>query len=190
MPAAAENVTPKYLYCSTRSSRIPPQLHAAPSAAAAAAHAKRHDAGRVQALIIATANGHVLLERFYERFSNLDRADIRVACQQALEKDLGTPEAESVSRFRGAAVVSRTEGDLVYYAVGTGEYDELTLAEALRGLAAALREAMRKAPSEAVLLDHYARLCLVVDEVVQEGVLDAADKDAILRGVKLRGGDV
>ncbi|KAK9845887.1 hypothetical protein WJX81_005145 [Elliptochloris bilobata] len=37
MPAAAENVTPKYLYCSMRSSRIPPQLHAAPSAAAAAA---------------------------------------------------------------------------------------------------------------------------------------------------------
>ena len=42
------------------------------------------------------------------------------------------------------------------------------MAEALRGLAAALREAMRKPPSEAVLLDHYARLCLVADEVVHE----------------------
>ena len=42
------------------------------------------------------------------------------------------------------------------------------MAEALRGLAAALREAMRKPPSEAVLLDHYARLCLIADEVVHE----------------------
>ncbi len=42
------------------------------------------------------------------------------------------------------------------------------MAEALRGLAAALREAMRKPPTEALLLDHYARLCLIVDEVVQE----------------------
>ncbi len=27
---------------------------------------------------------------------------------------------------RGAAVVARTEGDIVYYALGTGEYNELT----------------------------------------------------------------
>jgi hypothetical protein len=50
----------------------------------------------------------------------------------------------------------------------TGLYTEATVAEALRHLAAALREAMRKPPTEALLLDHYARLCLVVDEVVHE----------------------
>ncbi len=90
-------------------------------------------------------------------------------------------------------MVARTEADIVYYALGTGDYTELArallgrdlahrpctailfrsvrrsaVAEALRHLAAALREAMRKPPTEALLLDHYARLCLVVDEVVHE----------------------
>ena len=60
------------------------------------------DIGRVQALVIATVSGHVIYERFYERFSDLDRADIRAACLQALGADRGTGNAESVSRLRCA----------------------------------------------------------------------------------------
>lgn len=65
---------------------------------------RRMDTGRVQALIIATASGHVIYERFYERFSDLDRAEIRAACLQALGADRSSGSAESVSRLRCASL--------------------------------------------------------------------------------------
>jgi len=58
------------------------------------------DTGRVQALIVATTAGHVIYERFYERFTDLDRADIRAACQQTHDAEHSAQVAESVSRFR------------------------------------------------------------------------------------------
>lgn len=59
------------------------------------------DTGRIQAVIIATVSGHVIYERFYERFTDLNRADIRAACQHTHAADrASTSEAEAISRIR------------------------------------------------------------------------------------------
>jgi hypothetical protein len=39
------------------------------------------DYGRIQALIIATVKGHVVYERFYSTFTDLERAEMRAALQ-------------------------------------------------------------------------------------------------------------
>ena len=42
------------------------------------------------------------------------------------------------------------------------------VAEILASLRRALRDILKKPPSESLLLDNYARLCLIVDEMIFE----------------------
>ena len=42
------------------------------------------------------------------------------------------------------------------------------MAEVLRAITAGLRALLKKAPTEALLLDNYGQLCLAVDEMIQE----------------------
>lgn len=43
------------------------------------------DFGRVHCVVVATKAGEVVYERFYDRFTELDKAEIRAAFQQATD---------------------------------------------------------------------------------------------------------
>ena len=58
--------------------------------------------------------------------------------------------------------------DLVFYLLGSGEYDELACADTLRSLIAILKDLLGKPPSAGVLLDKYTKLAVIVDEVINE----------------------
>lgn len=48
------------------------------------------DYGRIQALVIATMPGHVVYERFYSTFTDLERAEMRAALQVGVTAPLHT----------------------------------------------------------------------------------------------------
>jgi hypothetical protein len=63
------------------------------------------DTGRIQAFAVATQTGNVIYERFYSRFSDFEKSEIRTSFHQASEAFLaGGPSAledyEGVSRYR------------------------------------------------------------------------------------------
>ncbi|KAK9861641.1 hypothetical protein WJX84_008038 [Apatococcus fuscideae] len=144
--------------------------------------------GRIQCVLVATSVGDVVYERFYDKFSDLERADIRAAFYSTTEPYLQSlaDGAEYAARFKSAAVVARTEGDLFFYGLGNGEYDELSLSEVIDVIIQSLRDILKRQPSEGLLWDNYGRLCLLIDEIVNEGVIDATDKEAIQRGIRLK----
>lgn len=145
------------------------------------------DCGRIQCFLIATATGSVVYERFYLRFSDVEKGDIRAAFQRASETALpgALDESEFADRYKAGTIALRLEGDIVFYALGTGEYDELNLAETIRAVSIGLRDTIRK-PTEAALFDNYGRVCMVIDEVINEGILEATERDAIQRGMKMK----
>ncbi|DBA87000.1 TPA: hypothetical protein ACH3X2_000380 [Trebouxia sp. C0005] len=145
------------------------------------------DCGRIQCFLIATTTGSVVYERFYLRFTDVEKADIRAAFQRASEFLItgASDESEFADRYKAGSIALRLEGDIVFYALGTGEYDELNLAETIRAISLGLRDTLKK-PTEAALFDNYGRLCMVVDEVINEGILEAVDRDAIQRGMKMK----
>ena len=61
------------------------------------------ETGRIQAVVLANNTGHVVYERFYAKFGDLDRANIRealyLAGKQARARTPGAV-AEACSRFR------------------------------------------------------------------------------------------
>jgi hypothetical protein len=158
------------------------------------------DFGRVHALIIATrAEGAVLYERYYDRYSELDKAEIRAAFQQAAEATGAAAGAagagggaadgrDACGAFRGACFVLIPASDLCFFALGSGEYDEMALSGLLRVLMVAIADAAGRPASSAVFLARggasAARAALAVDEVLNEGLVDAVDRDAVRKGAK------
>ena len=55
--------------------------------------------GRIQCTLIATASGHIIYERFYERFSDVEKADIR-SCFQRTQDKLMQNKIECTGRLR------------------------------------------------------------------------------------------
>lgn len=150
------------------------------------------DFGRVHALVVATkAEGAVLYERYYDRYSELDKAEIRAAFQQAAEASgaASAPDGrDACGAFRGACFVLVPVNDVVLFALGSGEYDEVALSGLLRVLATAVGDAAGKPASSALFLARggagAARAALAIDEVVNEGLVDAVDRDAVRKGAK------
>lgn len=58
-------------------------------------------------------------------------------------------------------------------------FDELwyaalhAVSEILKALIVALKDSLKKAPTESLLFDNYGRLCLILDEMIYEVILRA-----------------
>mmetsp|Transcript_11180 Transcript_11180/g.24075 ORF Transcript_11180/g.24075 Transcript_11180/m.24075 type:complete len:151 (-) Transcript_11180:781-1233(-) len=141
--------------------------------------------GRLHCFLVATKNGEVIYERFYDRLNEAEKAEIRSSFQLASSNvRLTLDEVDYSAAYKTGRFSFIPCGDLVFYLLGTGEYDELACAEALRSIIGVLRDVTGKTPSSSLLLDKYARLCLVVDEVINEGLLETLDKDTIRKAIK------
>ena len=100
-------------------------------------------------------------------------------------------------------------GDVSIFLVGKDEYDELAckpplfslslsqlvsdfilnllaVAEAIFIITGAVKDICGKPPTERVFLDKYGRICLCLDEIVWNGLLENTDKDRIKRLIRLK----
>lgn len=59
------------------------------------------DFGRIHCVVIATKAGEVVYERYYDRYTELDKAEIRAAFQQATDNvNLANDNQDFVGAFR------------------------------------------------------------------------------------------
>ncbi|KAJ9505451.1 hypothetical protein QJQ45_028709 [Haematococcus lacustris] len=151
--------------------------------------------GRLHAFVIATKAGEVVYERFWDRLSEVDKAEARAALQLASSStSLGVDDQDFTGSFRSAHFTFIPYGELVYYLVGSGEYDELACADIIRQLVAVLSDILGKLPTVSLLMDKYVKLVVIVDEIINEdfsvlllqGLLECLDKDAIRKAMKLK----
>lgn len=139
------------------------------------------DYGRIQALIIANLKGNVVYERFYAAFTDLERADLRSAMQEAAVPILPSKVDgdEYVIRYRAGAAVFMTCHDLVFYMIGSGEYDEIMLRDTLGATINIVETVLGRKPSEALLHRDYGRVVLALDQVIYEGVLANTNAESV-----------
>eukprot|EP01025_Chloroclados_australasicus_P005689 TRINITY_DN11778_c0_g1_i1.p1 TRINITY_DN11778_c0_g1~~TRINITY_DN11778_c0_g1_i1.p1 ORF type:complete len:149 (+),score=11.32 TRINITY_DN11778_c0_g1_i1:104-550(+) len=144
------------------------------------------DLGRIHAFSLANCNGHVVYERFYDRMSEIQKAEMRTALGQCSRDVLRMPDGHvGVGNFRGATVVYQKLGALVYYCVGSGEYDELAILPVIQTIMGCVRQLIKaKRITELTLTSDYDKLCTIVDEVIHEGIVDCLDVKDIVEGVK------
>mmetsp|Transcript_28854 Transcript_28854/g.73613 ORF Transcript_28854/g.73613 Transcript_28854/m.73613 type:complete len:151 (-) Transcript_28854:217-669(-) len=141
--------------------------------------------GRIHCFLVATKGGDVIYERFYDRLSEVEKAEVRTAFQLASSNvRLAGDDQDYCGAYKSARFVFISQGDLVYYLLGSGEYDELAGADTLRAISGALKDVLGKTPSASLLLDKYTKLVVVVDEVINEGMVETLERDVIRKALK------
>lgn len=97
---------------------------------------------------------------------------------------LSADDTEQTGAYRNARFVFIPISDLVFYLLGSGEYEELAASEVLRTIMSSLTDVLGRSLSSSALLDKYTRVALVVDEVINEGILESVDLDSIRKSTK------
>uniref|UniRef100_A0A061QRI4 Coatomer subunit zeta n=2 Tax=Tetraselmis sp. GSL018 TaxID=582737 RepID=A0A061QRI4_9CHLO len=144
--------------------------------------------GRIHCILLSTRSGQILVERFHDTLTNEAKSEIRAAMYSASTSVVqNLPEdSEHVFGYGDACIVYSPVADIILFLMGSGEYDELMLSSIIRVIKDALKATLKKSPSEAAVCEKYAKVCVTLDEVVNEGVLDMVDPELIRKAVKLK----
>ncbi|CAN0426024.1 unnamed protein product [Pylaiella littoralis] len=172
----------------------------------------------MHSVLICNPDGKILLSRYFERHSHFaessdsagdhngqgsmmrDTAKARSSSQAEVLGQTrhlwtkGTADCPQVARAKGGLIIvfGAVEG-LLLFLCGSGEYDELTLADMLSMLAKSILALCRQGSknqraTETVFLSSsiYSKACLVIDEMLPGGILESLDPGAILNAIKLQ----
>eukprot|EP00890_Picochlorum_soloecismus_P001643 jgi/Picsp_1/247/NSC_00246-R1_protein len=143
--------------------------------------------GRIQCLLVSTVDGYVIYERFYDMFNDVQKAEIRASLDDAIEGVEIKDNLEVVARFKNGRIVGVVTGNIIFFAMGTGNYDELILRDTLEAVIDALIDMTKsQSLSDLVLFQHYFILVHTLDEVCKEGIVELIDKDEIQKSMNLK----
>eukprot|EP00270_Netrium_digitus_P011190 TRINITY_DN3541_c0_g1_i2.p1 TRINITY_DN3541_c0_g1~~TRINITY_DN3541_c0_g1_i2.p1 ORF type:complete len:146 (+),score=28.00 TRINITY_DN3541_c0_g1_i2:160-597(+) len=141
----------------------------------------------IRCILITNRAGNVLVERFHGVPGD-ERGPWRAFLWRLGQDNLLTAgtEEEFIACHRSAYIVYTSVMDVFLYTVGSEEYDELGLSEVLRSLIAILKMSCKKMPTEAAILDRYGKVCLALDELVAQGILEVTDPNRVQRLTRMK----
>eukprot|EP00249_Psilotum_nudum_P003327 c16724_g1_i1 orf=210-653(-) len=131
--------------------------------------------------------GNILLERFHG-VPVEEQLHWRSFLVKLGTDNLGGARNEElfVASHKSVYIVYTAIGDLYIYLVGKDEYDELALGEILYAITSSVKDVCKKSVTEKAFLDKYGRICLSLDEIIFQGMLEHTDKDRVRRLTRLK----
>eukprot|EP00850_Spirogloea_muscicola_P008737 SM000047S16876 [mRNA] locus=s47:435435:437767:- [translate_table: standard] len=141
----------------------------------------------ILALLITNKAGNVLLERF-QGLPAEERGQWRSFLVKLSTENLprAREEEDLVAHHRSVHVVYSKLGEVGVFTVGKDEYNDAGLLEVINAVTQAIKHICKRAPTEAIFLDKYGRICLALEEIVAQGIFEHTDKERIRRLAKLK----
>lgn len=149
--------------------------------------------------VVSYAAGGVLFERYYgaSLSHSVSQAEWLKRLRDATAPDwrlLRDDYPEQVAAVGEVQIVYKLIGDVVLVLSGTDEHDALLLLDLARSMTATIRSACKiperqgetRVSAERRILSHYANLCMLVDEHVDDGDIDQLDPQVILDLIRMR----
>ncbi|XP_077968428.1 coatomer subunit zeta-1-like [Styela clava] len=141
----------------------------------------------IKAVIILDNDGERLIAKYYDDTYPSSRE------QKLFEKNLFKKTAKSdseIALLEGLTVVYKNNVDLFFYVVGSSQENELMLMSVLNCIFDTMNIILRKNVEKRVLLRHLDSGFLVVDEVIDGGVIMAVDPTSVADRIIMRGEDI
>jgi len=113
--------------------------------------------------------------------------------QKLFEKNVfnKTHKSDSeIALLEGLTVVYKGNVDLYFYVIGSAQENELMLTSVLTCLYDAVNLLLRKNVEKRILLRHIDSVFLIIDEIVDGGVIMAVDASSVLDQIVMRGDDI
>ncbi|KAM6042302.1 coatomer subunit zeta-2 isoform 2-T2 [Chlamydotis macqueenii] len=137
----------------------------------------------VKALLVLDSLGQRLLAKYYD--GTFPTAQARAAFERSVFSRTHRAGGE-IACLEGLTVVYRSSVDLFFYVVGGCQENELMLSAVLSCLLDALGHLLRKEVEKRWLLDNMEGMFLVVDEIVDRGVILESDPQQVIQRLSLR----
>jgi len=141
----------------------------------------------VKAILILDNDGNRLLAKYY------DDTYPTVKEQKQFEKKLfeKTQKSDSeIALLEGLTVVYKGNVDLFFYVVGSSHENELMLMSVLTCLFDAINLLLRKHVEKRILLRNLDSIFLLVDEIIDGGVVMQIDGSGVIEQIATRGEDI
>jgi len=141
----------------------------------------------IKSIIILDNDGDRLFAKYY------DDTYPTIREQKLFEKNVfaKTHKADSeIALLEGLTVVYKGNVDLFFYVVGSSTENELMLTAVLTCLYDSISSLLRKNVEKRSLLRHLDSVFLIIDEVVDGGVIMEVDSTAVLEQVVMRADDL
>ncbi|KAM6957691.1 coatomer subunit zeta-2 [Aplochiton taeniatus] len=138
----------------------------------------------VKAVFILDNDGNRLLSKYYDKELYPSMKE-----QKNFEKNVfnKTHKADNEIAFvEGMTIVYKSSIDLFFYVAGSGQENELMLMAVLTCLFEALSHILRKNVEKRSLLDNMDGCFLVVDEIIDGGVILESDPQQVIQKVNYR----
>ncbi|XP_069732894.1 coatomer subunit zeta-2 isoform X2 [Phaenicophaeus curvirostris] len=136
----------------------------------------------VKALLILDSHGQRLLAKYYD--STFPTAKAQAAFERSIFKQ--SQRAGEIACLEGLTIVYRSSVDLFFYVVGGCQENELMLSAVLTCLLDALGHLLRKEVEKRWLLENMEGTFLVVDEIVDRGVILESDPQQVIQRLSPR----
>ncbi|KAL0992421.1 hypothetical protein UPYG_G00093090 [Umbra pygmaea] len=138
----------------------------------------------VKAIFILDNDGNRLLSKYYdtELYPSMKE-------QKNFEKNVfnKTHKADNeISFLEGMTIVYKSSIDLFFYVVGSAQENELMLMAVLNCLFESVSQVLRKNVEKRCLLDNMDGVFLVVDEIIDGGVILESDPQQVIQKVNYR----
>jgi hypothetical protein len=155
----------------------------------------------VSLTLVTYGSGGVIFNRFYGHslHTELQQAEWLKKLRDATAPSwrLLTEEGpEQVATIGEVTIVYKLIGDVVALFAGTDEHDALLLLDFARAFDETVRKICKipvhkasgetRVSAETKLLQRYADLCLVVDEMIDDGDIDHLDSKVILKIIRMK----
>ncbi|XP_026693500.1 coatomer subunit zeta-1-like [Ciona intestinalis] len=141
----------------------------------------------VKAILILDNDGERLLAKYYDDTYPTLRE------QKLFEKNVFSKTHKSdseIALLEGQTVVYKGNVDLFFYVIGSAHENELMLMSVLTCLYDSVNLLLRKNVEKRILLRHIDSVFLIVDEIVDGGVIMQVDGGHVLDQIVMRGEDI
>lgn len=150
--------------------------------------------------LVSYGPGGVIFSRYFGHSlrTELQQAEWLKKLRDATASDwplLREEGAEQIAAVGEVQVVYKLIGDVVALFAGTNEHDALLMLELARSFETAVRRVCKiprnkagetRVSAERKMLQRYADLCLVVDELIDDGDIDHTDPAVVAKLIRMR----
>ena len=152
--------------------------------------------GRISSVVLVSSQtGGVILARFYDpQLEQYKREVLRDFLQAAdVENLVGSTESQEdgssecyTSLYQKHNLVFQRISDVVVFCSGTKDQSHARVAKVIENFVFCLIEGvLKKSITEDRIIKNYAKVCLLLDEILNEGIVQTLDTKLILKQLKL-----
>lgn len=137
----------------------------------------------IKAMLILDGDGNRLIAKYY------DETFPSVKEQKSFERNLFNKTSKGsgeIILIDGLTCVYKSNVDLFFYVIGSNQVNELLLTQTLSCLYDSVQKVLGKSFEKRVFMDNLASIFLILDEIVDGGIVCETDSRSVIQRASIR----